>query len=248
MVRTERSHRFMSTVPPKLRLEPNMAQIRSAIASVEAAIADIRAGKMVIVVDDADRENEGDLCIAAEKVTPEAVNFMARYGRGLICLSLTEEILDRLNLSMMVPDAENTSGFGTAFTISIEARQGVTTGISAADRAKTIRTAIADDAKPHDLARPGHVCPLRPREGGGLRRLRHTHGPGAPPPASASDTRPASPPSSIAWPPMRPSIGAGPSRARMPDSASFRRARLRATICRTLRATPSPPRSAGRYR
>ncbi len=113
---------------PKLRVELNQEDIRKAIASVEAAIADIRSGKMVILVDDADRENEGDLCIAAEKVTPEAINFMARFGRGLVCLSLTEETLKKLNLSMMVPDHENTSGFGTAFTISIEARHGVTTG------------------------------------------------------------------------------------------------------------------------
>jgi 3,4-dihydroxy 2-butanone 4-phosphate synthase/GTP cyclohydrolase II len=148
----------------------------TALASVEAAIQDVRAGKMVIIVDDADRENEGDLCIAAEKATPEAINFMAKYGRGLICLSLTEEILDRLHLSMMVPDHENTSGFGTAFTVSIEARQGVTTGISAADRAKTILTAIADDAKPSDLARPGHIFPLRAREGGVLRRVGQTEG------------------------------------------------------------------------
>jgi len=160
----------------KLRLELNQEDIRKAIASVEAAIADIRAGKMVILVDDADRENEGDLCIAAEKVTPEAINFMAKFGRGLICLSLTEETLERLNLSMMVPDHENTSGFGTAFTISIEARHGVTTGISAADRATTVHAAIADDAKPSDLARPGHVFPLRAREGGVLRRAGQTEG------------------------------------------------------------------------
>jgi 3,4-dihydroxy 2-butanone 4-phosphate synthase/GTP cyclohydrolase II len=161
---------------PKLRLSQPPEEIRAALASVEAAIADIRAGKLVILVDDADRENEGDLCIAAEKVTPEAINFMARFGRGLICLSLTEAQLDRLNLGMMVPDWENTAGFGTAFTISIEARHGVTTGISAADRAHTIMTAIADDAKPSDLARPGHVFPLRAREGGVLRRAGQTEG------------------------------------------------------------------------
>jgi len=131
---------------------------------------------MVILVDDADRENEGDLCIAAEKVTPEAINFMAKYGRGLICLSLTEERLEQLHLGMMVPDHENNSGFGTAFTISIEARHGVTTGISAADRATTVLTAIADDARPTDLARPGHVFPLRAREGGVLRRTGQTEG------------------------------------------------------------------------
>jgi 3,4-dihydroxy 2-butanone 4-phosphate synthase/GTP cyclohydrolase II len=131
---------------------------------------------MVILVDDEDRENEGDLCMAAEKVTPEAINFMARFGRGLICLSLTEERLEQLNLSLMVPDYENSSGFGTAFTVSIEARHGVTTGISAADRATTVQTAIADDAGPNDLARPGHVFPLRAREGGVLRRTGQTEG------------------------------------------------------------------------
>jgi 3,4-dihydroxy 2-butanone 4-phosphate synthase/GTP cyclohydrolase II len=161
---------------PKLQLAQNPDEIRAAIASVEAALDDIRAGKIVILVDDADRENEGDLCIAAEKVTPEAINFMARFGRGLICLSMTEQQLDRLNLGMMVPDWENTSGFGTAFTVSIEARRGVTTGISAADRATTILTAIADDAKPSDIARPGHVFPLRARPGGVLRRAGQTEG------------------------------------------------------------------------
>jgi 3,4-dihydroxy 2-butanone 4-phosphate synthase/GTP cyclohydrolase II len=166
----------MSKSRPKLRVEPSQEDIRKAVASVEAAIADIRSGKMVILVDDADRENEGDLCIAAEKVTPEAINFMAKFGRGLICLSLTEEALERLSLSMMVPDHENTSGFGTAFTISIEARHGVTTGISAADRATTVLAAIADDAKPGDLARPGHIFPLRAREGGVLRRAGQTEG------------------------------------------------------------------------
>src|SRR5262245_35941318 len=140
----------MSKVP-QLRLSQPPEKTRAALASVEAAIADIRAGKLVILVDDADRENEGDLCMAAERVTPDAINFMAKYGRGLICLSLTEEQLDRLNLGMMVPDWENTAGFGTAFTVSIEARRGVTTGISAADRATTILTAIAHDAKPSDI-------------------------------------------------------------------------------------------------
>ncbi len=166
----------MSVPHSNPRPQRTSANIGVAIASVEAALADIAAGKMVILVDDADRENEGDLCMAAEKVTPEAINFMAKYGRGLICLSLTEEKLDQLNLSMMVPDYENSSGFGTAFTISIEARQGVSTGISAADRATTIQTAIADGAKPTDLARPGHVFPLRAREGGVLRRTGQTEG------------------------------------------------------------------------
>jgi 3,4-dihydroxy 2-butanone 4-phosphate synthase/GTP cyclohydrolase II len=161
---------------PKLRLSQPPEETRAALASVEAAIEDIRAGKLVILVDDADRENEGDLCVAAEKVTPEIVNFMAKHGRGLICLSLTESQLDKLNLGMMVPDWENTSGFGTAFTVSIEARHGVTTGISAADRAHTILTAIAEDAKPNDIARPGHVFPLRARTGGVLRRAGQTEG------------------------------------------------------------------------
>jgi 3,4-dihydroxy 2-butanone 4-phosphate synthase/GTP cyclohydrolase II len=146
------------------------------IASVPEAIEDIRAGRMVILVDDEDRENEGDLCMAAELVTPEAINFMARYGRGLICLPLTEERLRELRLSMMVPEHENNSGYGTAFTISIEARSGVTTGISAADRARTIQVAIDDETRPADLARPGHVFPLRAREGGVLRRTGQTEG------------------------------------------------------------------------
>jgi 3,4-dihydroxy 2-butanone 4-phosphate synthase/GTP cyclohydrolase II len=157
------------------RLHP-VRDRREALASVEAAVADIRAGRMVILVDDEDRENEGDLCMAAEKVTPDAINFMAKHGRGLICLSLTDERLERLNLQMMVPDWENQSGFGTAFTVSIEARHGVTTGISAADRAHTILTAISPDAKPNDLVRPGHVFPLRAREGGVLRRTGQTEG------------------------------------------------------------------------
>ncbi|MBW2269008.1 MAG: bifunctional 3,4-dihydroxy-2-butanone-4-phosphate synthase/GTP cyclohydrolase II [Deltaproteobacteria bacterium] len=146
------------------------------MASVEAAVADIRAGKMVILVDDEDRENEGDLCVAAEKTTPEIINFMSKYGRGLICLSLTEEKLEQLQLGMMVPDYENTSGFGTAFTVSIEARHGVTTGISAQDRATTVLAAIADDAKPGDLTRPGRIFPLRARDGGVLRRTGQTEG------------------------------------------------------------------------
>jgi len=164
------------TNAPNLRVRLSPEDIHAALASVEAALEDIRAGKMVILVDDADRENEGDLCMAAEKVTPEAINFMATHGRGLICLSLTEQRLEQLHLSLMVPDWENTSGFGTAFTISIEACEGVTTGISAADRATTIRAAIAEDAKPTDLVRPGHVFPLRAREGGVLRRAGQTEG------------------------------------------------------------------------
>ena len=142
--------------------------------SIEEAIEDIRNGKMVILVDDEDRENEGDLCIAAEKVTPEAINFMAKYGRGLICLSLTPERVEELQLPMMTN--ENTSPYGTAFTVSIEARKGVTTGISAHDRATTIKTAIAPETRPDDLARPGHIFPLRARPGGVLQRAGQTEG------------------------------------------------------------------------
>src|SRR6201996_5718363 len=139
---------------------------------VPGAIAEIQAGRMVIVVDDEDRENEGDLTLAAEFVTPEAINFMARYGRGLICLALTEERADYLRLPPM--SQENTSRFGTAFTESIEAREGVTTGISAADRAQTIRVAIDSTSTAADLARPGHVFPLRARKGGVLVRAGQT--------------------------------------------------------------------------
>jgi len=142
--------------------------------TVDEAIEDIEKGKMVILVDDEDRENEGDLCMAAEKVTPEAINFMAKHGRGLICLSLTPERVEELKLPMMTE--ENTSPFGTAFTVSIEAKKGVTTGISAADRAKTILTAINPKTKPEDLARPGHVFPLRARPGGVLQRAGQTEG------------------------------------------------------------------------
>jgi 3,4-dihydroxy 2-butanone 4-phosphate synthase/GTP cyclohydrolase II len=144
------------------------------LLTIEQAIEDIRLGKMVILVDDEDRENEGDLTIAAEKVTPEIINFMAKYGRGLICLSMTPEKLDQLDLPLMVGD--NTSRFQTGFTISIEARRGVSTGISAHDRAKTVLTAIADDAKPEDLARPGHIFPLRARKGGVIVRTGQTEG------------------------------------------------------------------------
>ena len=144
------------------------------VARIEDAIEDIRQGKMVILVDDEDRENEGDLTMAAEMVTPEAINFMARFGRGLICLTMTAEKCDELNLPPMVTD--NTSSFGTAFTVSIEARRGVTTGISAADRAHTILTAVADNALPEDLCRPGHVFPLRAKPGGVLVRAGQTEG------------------------------------------------------------------------
>jgi 3,4-dihydroxy 2-butanone 4-phosphate synthase/GTP cyclohydrolase II len=142
--------------------------------SVEEAIEHVRLGKMVILVDDEDRENEGDLTMAAEKITPEAINFMAKFGRGLICLSLTSEICDQLELPSMVRD--NTSPYQTGFTVSIEAKYGVTTGISAADRAKTILTAVADNAKSEDLVRPGHVFPLRARNGGVMVRVGQTEG------------------------------------------------------------------------
>lgn len=138
------------------------------LATIEAAIEDLRDGRMVIIVDDEDRENEGDLVCAAELVTPEIINFMATHGRGLICLSLTEERCDELHLTMQVSD--NTSYFGTAFTVSIEARKGVTTGISAQDRAHTILTAVDPRTRWTDLARPGHVFPLRARAGGVLVR------------------------------------------------------------------------------
>jgi 3,4-dihydroxy 2-butanone 4-phosphate synthase / GTP cyclohydrolase II len=140
--------------------------------TVEEAIEDIHQGRIVIVVDDEDRENEGDLTAAAAMITPEAINFMAKYGRGLICLALTGERLDALQIPMMV--RENTSKFGTGFTVSIEARHGVSTGISAADRAKTILTAIDPKSKPSDLARPGHIFPLRARTGGVLMRAGQT--------------------------------------------------------------------------
>src|ERR671930_127494 len=139
-------------------------------ATVAEAIEEFRAGHMVIIVDDEDRENEGDLACAAEKVTPEIINFMAREGRGLICLPMTEERCDELNLPLQVSERDNNTGFGTAFTVSIEARRGVTTGISAADRATTIRTAADPKTKPTDLVRPGHIFPLRARKGGVLMR------------------------------------------------------------------------------
>lgn len=146
--------------------------IDAPFTDVPGALAEIRAGRMVVVVDDEDRENEGDLTLAAEHVTPEAINFMARHGRGLICLTLTEERADYLHLFPMTQ--QNSSRFGTAFTESIEAREGVTTGISAADRAHTIQTAIDPRATPSDLARPGHVFPLRARKGGVLVRAGQT--------------------------------------------------------------------------
>jgi 3,4-dihydroxy 2-butanone 4-phosphate synthase/GTP cyclohydrolase II len=145
-----------------------------AISTILEAIDDIRSGKMIILVDDEDRENEGDLCMAAQFVSPQAINFMARYGRGLICLTLNEELADKLNLQPMVQD--NKARFGTAFTISIEARNGVTTGISTADRATTIMAAVNPEAKPEDLVSPGHVFPIRARRGGVLVRTGQTEG------------------------------------------------------------------------
>ena len=158
-----------ATVPPP--------ESRSEIfTQVERALEDIVAGKMIILVDDEDRENEGDLCMAADLCSAEAVNFMALHGRGLICLALTRERARELELSMMVPDAVNTTPYGTAFTVSIEARDGVTTGISAADRARTIQVAMDPASTPSDLSRPGHVFPLIAKPGGVLRRTGQTEG------------------------------------------------------------------------
>jgi 3,4-dihydroxy 2-butanone 4-phosphate synthase/GTP cyclohydrolase II len=143
-----------------------------AISGVEEIVAEIQAGRMVILVDEEDRENEGDLVLAAEHVTPEAINFMARFGRGLICLTLTRERCERLRLPPMV--ARNGTKMGTAFTVSIEAAEGVTTGISAADRARTVQAAVAKNAKPEDLVQPGHIFPLQAVDGGVLMRAGHT--------------------------------------------------------------------------
>jgi 3,4-dihydroxy 2-butanone 4-phosphate synthase/GTP cyclohydrolase II len=143
-------------------------------STITEAIEDIRNGKMIILVDDEDRENEGDLCLAAQFATPQSINFMAMHGRGLICLTMTEEMADRLNLKPMVQ--ENKARFGTAFTISIEARNGVTTGISAADRATTIKAAVNPQARPDDIVSPGHIFPIRARKGGVLVRTGQTEG------------------------------------------------------------------------
>ncbi len=159
-----RYHSNAMSLPPS-PLEPSFA-------TVEQAMEEFRSGRMVILVDDEDRENEGDLAIAAEMVTPDSINFMARFGRGLVCLALTEERCDELDLPPMVRD--NTSSFGTAFTVSIEARGKTTTGISAADRAATIRTAVEPATRPEDLLRPGHVFPLRAKRGGVLKRAGQT--------------------------------------------------------------------------
>ncbi|GEJ56177.1 bifunctional 3,4-dihydroxy-2-butanone-4-phosphate synthase/GTP cyclohydrolase II [Anaeromyxobacter diazotrophicus] len=157
-------------------MTPSIDHARHALERIDAAIEVFRQGRMIVLVDDEDRENEGDLCIAAEKVSPEAINFMAKHGRGLICLALSEERVRQLRLPLMVDEGANTSNFGTAFTVSVEAARGVTTGISAKDRAHTILTAVKDDARPEDLARPGHVFPLRARHGGVLVRAGQTEG------------------------------------------------------------------------
>src|SRR5436190_12018816 len=143
-------------------------------STISEALEEIQKGRMIVVVDDEDRENEGDLTIAAEKITPEAINFMARFGRGLICLSMTGERLDALRIPPLVRDEENSSKFGTAFCVPIEARHGTTTGISAADRARTIQVAIGPTTKASDLARPGHVHTLRAMDGGVLVRAGQT--------------------------------------------------------------------------
>src|SRR5579859_6052669 len=147
-----------------------MSATKATFASIEEALEDIREGKMIVVVDDENRENEGDLTMAAQFVTPEAINFMAKEGRGLICLALTGERCDQLGLDLMA--AKNESAFETAFTVSIEARSGVSTGISAADRARTIQVAIDPDTSPRELVQPGHVFPLKARVGGVLERDR----------------------------------------------------------------------------
>ncbi|MFO0575099.1 MAG: 3,4-dihydroxy-2-butanone-4-phosphate synthase [Polyangia bacterium] len=154
---------------------PTTIERAERLVRVERALEELRAGRMVILVDDEDRENEGDLVMAAEKVTPEAINFMARYARGLICLTLTEEWADHLQLPLQAARAGGPP-LGTAFTVSIEARHGVTSGISAADRARTILTAVARDARPEDLITPGHIFPLRAKRGGTLVRTGHTEG------------------------------------------------------------------------
>src|SRR2546421_5627380 len=149
-----------------------MTSVRAPFATIEEAIDDIRQGKMVVVCDDESRENEGDLTMAAQFVTPEAINFMAKEGRGLICLSLTPERCDELGLDLMA--AKNESAFETAFTVSVEAREGITTGISAHDRAHTIQIAIDPESRPHDLVQPGHIFPLKAKAGGVLERTGQT--------------------------------------------------------------------------
>ena len=153
-------------------MKESREKLQDMFSSIEETLEDVRQGKMIIIVDDEDRENEGDLMIASEAVTPDAINFMARFGRGLVCVALTEERTRELGLSMMVED--NQSPFKTPFTVSIDAQSGVTTGISAADRARTIRVAIDPETKPGDLVKPGHIFPLRARNGGVLVRMGQT--------------------------------------------------------------------------
>lgn len=165
------TERISKPLPKPLDIDPEP------LARVTRALSDIRAGKMVILVDDEDRENEGDLTMAADRITPEAINFMATHGRGLICVTLTESQVERLELPMMQPPSGRAGPpLGTAFTVSVEANEGVTTGISAADRAHTIKVATAANAKPTDLVTPGHVFPLRARRGGVLVRAGQTEG------------------------------------------------------------------------
>ncbi len=165
-----RNRRLPSYTPRQLDINPGLLE------RVVAGIDDIRSGKMVILVDDKDRENEGDLCLAADHISADAINFMATHGRGLICVTLTEAQVERLELPMMqLPDRQGPT-LGTAFTVSIEAREGVTTGISASDRAHTIRVAASPSAKPEDLVVPGHVMPLKARRGGVLVRAGQTEG------------------------------------------------------------------------
>jgi 3,4-dihydroxy 2-butanone 4-phosphate synthase/GTP cyclohydrolase II len=161
---------------PNAAIAADLAVQPAFLDRVEGALADVRAGKMVVLVDDEDRENEGDLVMAAELVTADAINFMAKHGRGLICLSLTPQQVRRLELPMMSVPGRSGPPLGTAFTLSIEAREGVTTGISAADRARTIRVAIDPESTPQDLVTPGHVFPLRARPGGVLVRAGQTEG------------------------------------------------------------------------
>ena len=179
--------------PPKAKGKPALAlatrKTSSPFARIEDAIEAVRAGQMIIIVDDADRENEGDLTIAAEKVTPEAINFMARYGRGLICLSMTPERLDELDIPLMV--SQNSSRFDTAFCVPIEARERTSTGISAADRAATVLAAIDPATRPADLLRPGHMFPLRSRTGGVLVRDRADRSVGRSSRGSPGSIRPA---------------------------------------------------------
>ena len=162
---------------PESQVKPGAGKTDpGALSTIEEAIGDMREGRVVIVVDDENRENEGDFIIAGERVTPDAINFMAKEARGLVCLALTPEKVESLGLPMMVPGAKNGSAFNTPFTVSIEAAEGVTTGISAFDRAHTIQTAIREDATPSDLVTPGHIFPLRAQSGGVLRRAGHTEG------------------------------------------------------------------------